>query len=247
VLLDCFSASAAEPLPRSVLILDQSTHFGPWQHAIITAIRSTMNISADQPMAFYAEHLDLFRFQGRGYADNLENHFREKYRDQPIGVIVVVGPVALGYALKLRASLWPAVPIVFCAVDEKTAAEGLPENVTGITMHQTLASMIAAARIVVPDLNAFAIVGTPLNEQVYYRHFVDELPNFSRDLEFIDLTGRSIAEVRQRVSSLPDKAVILYVGITSVGLTTYVAADDFTLAGDAVVGLEVVLVVEVAL
>jgi len=225
VLLDCFSALAAEPLPRSVLILDQSTHFGHWQHAIIGAIRSTMNESAGQPMAFYAEHLDLFLFKGQRYADSLENHFREKYRDKPIGVIVVVGAVALRHAMNLRASLWPAVPIVFCAVDEETVAEGLPANVTGITIRQTLASMIAAARIVVPDLKAFAIVGTPLDEQVYARHFIKELPNFSRDLEFIDLTGLSIAEVRQRVSSLPDKAVILYIGITSVGLTTYVAAE----------------------
>jgi signal transduction histidine kinase len=208
-----------------VLILDQSTHFGPWPNAISAAVRSTVIDNPQQPVTVYLEHLDLFRFKGSRYENSLEEHFREKYRDKPIGVIVVIGPTALGDALRLRAALWPSVAVVFAAVDDRTAAEALPPNVTGVTMHQTLGSMIEAARIIVPDLKAFAIVGTRLEDQIYYRHFADELPEFSRDLEFIDLMGLSINETRQRVSALPDHTAILYIGINFYGPTTYVAAE----------------------
>jgi signal transduction histidine kinase len=215
----------AEPLPRSVLILDQSTHFGPWPNAISAAVRSTVIDNPQEPVTVYLEHLDLFRFKGSRYENSLEEHFREKYRDKPIGVIVVIGPTALSYALRLRAALWPSVAIVFAAVDDTTAAEALPPNVTGVTMNQTLGSMIEAARIVVPDLKGFAIVGTPLEDQIYYRHFAEELPRFSRDLEFIDLMGLSLDGTRQRVAALPDHTAILYIGINFYGPTTYVAAE----------------------
>ena len=72
------AGSAAQPLPRSVLILNQSTPFGPWQNTIIATVRSTMNEGAAEPVTFYMEHLDFSRFKGQQYLSSLENHFREK-------------------------------------------------------------------------------------------------------------------------------------------------------------------------
>jgi ABC-type uncharacterized transport system substrate-binding protein len=181
-LIVCSVGSAAQPLPRSVLILNQSTPFGPWQNTIIAAIRSTMNEGAAEPVTFYLEHLDFSRFKGQQYLSSLENHFREKYRDKLIGVMVAIGPVALDYALNIRAAFWPSVPIVFTAVEDTHVTQGsIPSNVTGVTMDQTLSRMIEAAQIVVPDLKGFAIVGTRLEDQIYYRNFANDLPNFSRD------------------------------------------------------------------
>ena len=85
--------------------------------------------------------------------------------------------------------------------------------------------MIEAARIIQPDLKGFAIVGTPLKSQLYYSGFANELPDFSRDLEFIDLMGLSVDAVKQRVAMLPDHTVIFYIGINFFEKTTYVAAE----------------------
>jgi len=225
-LIVCSAGSAAQPLPRSVLILNQSTPFGPWQNTIIATVRSTMNEGAAEPVTFYMEHLDFSRFKGQQYLSSLENHFREKYRDKPIGVVVAIGPVAGDYALNLRALFWPSVPIVFTAVEDTYVTRGsVPSNVTGVTMDQTLGRMIEAAQIVVPDLKGFAIVGTRLEDQIYYRNFANDLPNFSRDLQFIDLMGLSIDETRQRVSALPEHTAILYIGLNFYGSAAYVAAE----------------------
>ncbi len=222
----CSVGSAAQPLPRSVLILNQSTPFGPWQNTIIATVRSTMNQGAAEPVTFYMEHLDFSRFKGQQYLSSLENHFREKYRDKPIGVMVAIGPVALDYALNMRAVFWSSVPIVFTAVEDTYVTRGnIPSNVTGVTMDQSLGRMIEAARIVVPDLKGFAIVGTRLEDQIYYRNFANDLPHFSRDLQFIDLMGLSIDETRQRVSALPEHTAILYIGLNFYGSAAYVAAE----------------------
>jgi signal transduction histidine kinase len=220
----CSTAQANERLPRSVLILDQSTSLRPWPSAIIGGMRSFLWDRIGPSISFYVEHLDLYRFNGPGYEHSLQEHFRAKYRETPVGVIVAIGSSTLDYAFHLRAEVWPAVPIVFAAVAEETA-RNLPPDVTGTSMQMTLANMIKASRMLFPDLKGFAIVGDRLELHPYYRHFAEELPAFSRQLEFIDLTGLSIREVRQRVATLPDRTTILYTGINFDSDGTYVAAD----------------------
>ena len=188
-------------------------------------LRSTVTSQNPETITLYLEHLDLFRFNGPQYKDGTLDYFRNKYRDKPIGVIVAIGSGALDYALTFRAALWPTVPVVFTAVDEQAAARKFPPGVTGITVHFTLAKMIEAARIVQPDLKRFAIVGTPLENQLYYSGFANELPDLSHDLEFINLMGLSVDAVKQRVAMLPDHTVILYIGINFFEKTTYVAAE----------------------
>ena len=215
-----------EPLPRSVLVIDQSTSFRPWPSAIIGAIRSTIDDSTREPTSFYIENLDLYHFNGPRYEDSLQNHLREKYRDKPIGVIIVIGPTGLAYGLKLRGALWPSVPVVFAAVDEDTATKSpLPHDVTGTAVRMTLADMVTAARTLLPNLKRFAIVGDPLPQHPYYSHFAEEIPAVSRELAFIDLTSLPLAEVRTRVATLPEDTVIFYIGINYGPDVTYVAAE----------------------
>src|ERR1700694_3990139 len=107
---------AAEPLARSVLILDQSDPNAPWSIAVRDALRSTLNAGSSTPIAVFSEILDLGHFNGPQYEELLRPYPREKSRGKPIGVIVVLGSTALEIVLRLRAELWPVVPMVFAAV-----------------------------------------------------------------------------------------------------------------------------------
>src|SRR5262249_13852218 len=124
------SADAAPP-SRAVLVLEQSTSFRAFPAAIVSRMRSTLMGGGGDPIDFYVEHLDLYRFGGPHYASSVESYFRDKYQDVPIGVIVAIGPAALEYGLGVRAVLWPAVPLVFGAVEEEVAAQEFPDGVTG--------------------------------------------------------------------------------------------------------------------
>ena len=50
-------------------------------------------------------------------------------------------------------------------------------------------SRITAAKAIVPDLKAFAIVGNRLDEQLYRRKFADELPEYAA--EYLAFTDRN--------------------------------------------------------
>jgi signal transduction histidine kinase len=205
-----------------------------------------MDNDPGRPITLYVEHLDLYRFNGPQYEASLENHFREKYRDKPIGVMVVIGPTTLDYAMRLRTNLWPTAPIVFASVDVETAMRPLPPLTTGTATPRTLTDMLNAARIIVPDIKGFAIVGDHWEERPYLRNFADELQVFSEGLDFIDIMGLPIGEVKKRVATLPDRTAILYTGINVDPKGTYIAADVLRSIADVanrpiIVGVETFL------
>ena len=219
--------AAAEPLPRSVLILDQSEPSAPWGIAFRDALRLTPNARSAAPIALYSEVVDLGRFNSPRYEELLRTYLREKYRDRPVGVIIVNGSTALEMLLRLRAELWSEVPVVFAAVDELTAARlRLPPQVTGTTFRLTLRNAVISARAVVPKLKRIALVGDPFERQPFRRHFAQELPLFANELEIIDLSGLPMAEVRKRVAALPDDAAIIYTTLHVDGAgVTYISRD----------------------
>jgi hypothetical protein len=76
-------AATAEPLPRSVLILDQSDADSPWYAAFAATFRSTLNAGSAKCISIYEEHLDLSRFGGSRHDELLRAYLREKFRARP--------------------------------------------------------------------------------------------------------------------------------------------------------------------
>ena len=150
------AAWAEQPSPPSaVLILNQSNSYRPWPNQIINEIRTTLDNRAGGSVPVYAEDLDLYRFKGPDYLDVTEKYLEEKYRGKSLGAIIPVGSAGLDYALRIRNALWPDVPIVFAAVDKKTADLETVRGVTGITIQLNLADMIRAASALLPHHQAF--------------------------------------------------------------------------------------------
>src|SRR5690242_5086366 len=60
-------AAAADALPRSLLILNQSTPLRPWPTAIIAGIQSSMQVEPVGTITYYVEHLDLYQLDSARY------------------------------------------------------------------------------------------------------------------------------------------------------------------------------------
>jgi signal transduction histidine kinase len=219
------AARTEQPSPPSVLILNQSNSYRPWPNQIINEIRTILVNRAGGSIPVYAEDLDLYRFNGPSYLDVTEKYLQEKYRSKALRAIISVGSAGLDYTLRIRNSLWPDVPVVFAAVDRKTADLGTVSGVTGITIQLNLVDMIRAARTLLPDTKHFVLVGDRLERQLYYSQFAEELAGYSRTLDFIDLMGLPLSVVKQRLATLPEQSAILYIGINSDQTTVYVSAD----------------------
>ncbi|MGB9042794.1 MAG: ABC transporter substrate binding protein, partial [Pseudolabrys sp.] len=204
--------------PRSVLIIDQSGPGLPFYAGISSGIRAAVISGSASQVSIYHEQLDVSRFRGPVYEHSLNAHFRVKYRDKRVGVIIAVGSAALEYVLRSRVELWPEVPVVFTFVDKPAIAQlELPPDVTGTTLQSHPRDMVAVARTLVPDIKRIALIGDPPENQTYYRDLKKEVPIVAADLEFIDLTGLTMTELRTRVAALPDQTAILHTSIYSDG------------------------------
>jgi signal transduction histidine kinase len=221
------SLIAAEPQQRSVLVLDQSSAGLPFNTAVASAIRSTMNAGSKSPISFFSEHLDANRFFGSEYENDFVQFLNAKYRERHIDAVIVFGVSALDFIARRREQLWPSVPVVFAAIDEATMSRrALPNNVTGATMQLALQDMVKVARIVMPNLKAVAIVGDPLERQTFFRHFIAEMTAVAAQVEIVNLMDLPLAELAKRLAVLPDNTAVLYTGIyfTSDGVS-YVPAE----------------------
>jgi signal transduction histidine kinase len=218
-LMMCFAPTvcpAAEP-PRSVLLLDQGFVGSPWYDVYSSAFRSALTASTAAGVAIHVEHLDFGHFNGQRQEENLRAYLQGKYQESPIKLIVAVGPRALEFALRFRGEVGLDVPVVFSVVDDETITRLSPSNTTGTILQYTLRDQITSARALVPDLRHVALVGDPLERQSFMREFRRELQTLPTTLDFIDLTGLPMAELRKRVAALPEKSAIIYTAINVDG------------------------------
>jgi len=90
-LLTPIQVTAQETRSRSILVLDQADMRGPFYYQVFSGFRSVVNTDGKSHITLYTESLDLSRFRGKSYEASLRRHFKDKYQDIPIGVVVAIG------------------------------------------------------------------------------------------------------------------------------------------------------------
>jgi signal transduction histidine kinase len=103
---------------------------------------------------------------------------------------------------------------VFAAIDEMTAADLKPDTkTTGLIMRRTIRSMMAVARILVPDIQGVAVLGGPLSEDAYRIQYQKELPALAAETNLTNLTGLPLSVQASRAAALPEKTAIFYTSL----------------------------------
>jgi signal transduction histidine kinase len=213
-LLVVTAASAmAEPLPRAVLILDESDPSGGAPTTFSATLRTTLS-NVTPNVAVFGETVDLSQFEDPWQQGILRTYVQQKYNDVRFGVVVAVGASALDLERRWRSELWPDATVVFAAIDEMTAAELKPDSkMTGLIMRRTIRSMLTIARILVPDLQGVAVLGGSLEKDAYRLQYLRELPALAAETNLTDLTGLPLRVQAARAAALPDKTAIFYTSL----------------------------------
>src|SRR5215813_7588699 len=202
-------SARAEPLPRTILFLDEDTPIYPWFRQMSEAFYATIKTETANPPFVFIENLGIDVYATANYF----NILREKYRNKAIGVIVSNASRKLPYTLRLRDELWPGTPVVFAGIQERRAARlSLPSNVTGFTFRHQLQDIVATADALIPGLKRVVLAGSRIERGGWRQDFLDDLPDIRARFEVLDLTDLSLAELRQRLTELPDDSAVVYVG-----------------------------------
>src|SRR5262245_291619 len=94
-------SARAEPLPRTILFLDEDTPIYPWFRQMSEAFYATIKTETANPPFVFIENLGIDAYDTADYFNIVRSHFLEKYRDKPIGVIVSNASRYLQFTLKL--------------------------------------------------------------------------------------------------------------------------------------------------
>src|SRR5215813_5234942 len=228
-------STRAEPLPRTILFLDEDTPIYPWFRQMSEAFYATIKSETANPPFVFIENLGIDAYDTADYFDIVRSHFREKYRNKAIGVIVSNASRYLPFTLRLRDELWPGTPVVLAGIQERRAARlSLPSNVTGFTFRHQLQDIVATADALIPGLKRVVLAGSRIQPGGWRQDFLDDLPDVRARFEVIDLTGLPLAELRQRLTELRSDSAVVYVGFsTDVTGERYLPAEANQIVAEA--------------
>src|SRR5262245_41898680 len=209
-------SARAEPLPRTILFLDEDTPIYPWFRQMSETFDATIKTESANPPFVFIENLGIDAYATVDYFNILRSHFREKYRNKAIGVIVTDASRELAYTLRLRDELWPGTPVVLAGIQERRAARlSLPSNVTGFTFRHQLQDIVGTADALIPGLKRVVLAGSRIERGGWRQDFLDDLPHVRARFEVIDLTGLSLVGLRQHLAELPGDSAVVYVGFST--------------------------------
>ncbi len=208
--------AAESPGPsKRVLLLYSDERMLPAGILVDGSIRETFAGEAGGPVEIHSEFLDRARFPGREHAERQRDFFREKYREKMPDLVIAGGAPALNFLIEFRASLFPEVPIVHCAVSDRQVPTDLPDaGIVGIPLSGLFTDSLELALRVQPEVRKVAVVsGTSERTQEMLETFRKSVPAFGSQVEFIWLTDLSIEDLRGAVSRLPKRSIVLYLAM----------------------------------
>ncbi|MEJ5329324.1 MAG: ABC transporter substrate binding protein [Desulfobaccales bacterium] len=179
------------------------------------AIRKALKGKDEQPLVYYTEFLDLSQFPDESYVQGLLNILRIKYGTQKIDLLIPVGDLAYAFLQAHGRALFPGSPIVFCAVAaQQVEALKLPPNITGVVAWADVRGTLAAALRLQPETRRVVLVGGTGKTDRAFQHLAREaLRPYEGQLEVTFCIDLPMAEVLQRLSSLPPQTLVIYLSM----------------------------------
>jgi PAS domain S-box-containing protein len=177
-----------------------------------TGIREALEGTEAEPIEFYTEYLDLAYHPEESYLRSLLNLLQTKYSGRKIDLLIPVSDLAFSFLQAHSNALFPGSPIVFCAV-VKPQLETLkpPPNSSGVVAWVDVQGTLVAALKLQPKTRRVVVVGgIAKTDRALLQIAREGLRSYEGQLEITYLTNLPMAEILQRVSSLPPQTVVIY-------------------------------------
>jgi signal transduction histidine kinase len=196
----------------SVLILLPGQSGLPAPAMIASGIRSSLATEWSVGVTIETESVDLARFSSPEAEERrLREQFGSKDWNRPIALIIAASNEPLDFVLRVRDELWPGIPVIACAVNERRVhGLALPSGVTVVTIRYDMEGTLHAALALRPDTQHVALVGgAGAHERPFHDLARQAVAGAGKRLQLIDLTTLPITDMLARVSALPEHTVVL--------------------------------------
>ena len=210
------SESAPTPAPptlRRILILQSfGSDFAPYSD-VAARFRAAFSRRWSQPLEFHEVSLDVARFSEGVREMPLVAYLQTLFADRKLDLVVAVGGPATRFTRAHRAVLFPDVPVLHAATDQRMVLPALLGPLDVATpVKNDIPGQVELILDLLPDLETLALVlGHSPIEQYWRRELARELETYNGRLHLLWLDDLSLDEMRLRVASLPPRSALLYV------------------------------------
>ena len=207
---DSFAADAATP-KRVLLIHSFGRDFAPYD-TIASVFRTELARGSSEPIVLFEATLDA----GRPITDEEERAFLDYLKARFAGpapdLVVTIGPPAARFYLAHRDQLFPPIPLVIAALDERLArGAALRPKDAAIVGKVDLPRLFENIFQLLPDTTTIAVVvGASRLEQFWLKELQREAAPFMDRANFQWLGDLSLEQMKERVASLPPHSTVLY-------------------------------------
>jgi signal transduction histidine kinase len=204
---------------RRVLVLYPTNDGAAGSLLFDQGLRHTLRTSSSEGIDLYNEYLDLARFSDERHQGLLADFLRVKYADRKIDVVVAGLAPSLDFALKYRDQIFPGVPVVFGAIEQREVrARELGPGVVGVPMKMDLLPTLELALRLHPGTRRVVIItGAAKYDKFWEEEARGAFQGYEGQLELDYLSGLPMDDLLKEVANLPDGSLVLYLHVMRDG------------------------------
>ena len=169
--------------------------------------------ATDLTIDWYYEYLDLSRFSGQAYEQQVADLYAAKYSHKHIDLVFVINKTVLDFWLRHRNEIQPEAPIVFFNVEDFQTLAGyhLPANITGLISTRDHTQVLNWVPRAFPDISQIVLVhGVSEMDQKNNISLQDLQNDLDGHVQLVDWSQLPLAEIKQRAAGLPPNVMIFY-------------------------------------
>ncbi len=195
---------------KKVLMIFNESKDVPGNIMLEQAVRTDMQKGCTNRIEFLTEYLDASHFSDKEHFRVFEDYLGRKYAGQNLDLIMSFPSRDYRLAGELPDTLFPAVPVVFVAVNEMEVPEAISKfGVTGIVQRFDIRGTLGLIMRLQPDTRRVVVIGgvSEIDRATLGR--IAEASHALEGVEFEFWTNRPVAELPGAVKALPEGTVIL--------------------------------------
>jgi signal transduction histidine kinase len=213
---------------KNVLFLSGDRADMPAMREVEQALREAFHASSDPKIELFPEYLDFARFPVDQHHENAVRYLQARYGSRKIDLIVAATGFGLEFILSHRQELFPGVPIVFCATDERNVLRAqLPSDVTGIAGHfdiERTVRLIFALQPNVPEI--ICVGGTSAFDRELEEDARKVLENLGPKTRVRWMTNKSLEKTKAELARARRSSAVFYISMLTDATGRSMTATD---------------------
>jgi PAS domain S-box-containing protein len=212
---------------KEVLYINSYSKGLEWSDSITQAVEDRMRTSG-YDVNLHVEYMDEKCYQDPVYESMLVDFYRYKYTNRSFDVIIVSDDNAFTFIKKHRQELFPKTPVVFCGVnyysDDMLAGE---TDITGVVEHYDVKDTLETAIRIQPSIRHIYVINDRSATGAANKKNIEKIiPEFSSQADVTFLEDYSMAELEDKVATLPGNSMILLMTFNQDRLGTDYSYDE---------------------